>query len=90
MQIPAVSNDAMDVNLHQKGEFIEIVYELPEEQSSSVRVFDVQGINIYNYQQLSPKGENILSIPTDKWVVGIYFIQVQTSEGISIKKWVKS
>lgn len=60
----------------------------PKNGSVSIKMFNQHGTSVYTYSGLKGK-EQIIDIPADQLPAGVYFIRIQSSDMIEIKRVIK-
>lgn len=65
---------------------LELILALEKALKIKIRIFDIQGKDLYDANFMLQSGSNELSINTDFFKKGIYFMQIQSGEFSTVKK----
>ncbi|HKR03163.1 MAG TPA: DNRLRE domain-containing protein [Bacteroidia bacterium] len=72
---PNPAKDLVTISIHENGS-----------SSATLKIYNLTGNEIYNRSLQLENGANSISLQTDAWAKGIYFIAIKTSNGVVTQK----
>jgi hypothetical protein len=72
---PNPAKDLVTISIHESGS-----------SSAALKIYNLTGSEIYNRSLQLEDGTNSISLQTDAWSKGIYFIAIKTSNGVITQK----